>query len=112
MATSAILGGPQRYFDPTAFTLPEAGYFGDVGRNALTGPGYATWDAALFKNVAAGSRYKVQIRIEAFNILNRVNFGLPEATVFNSAGRVENAGEISTTVGTPRIIQLGIKVEF
>ena len=111
-ATSAILGGPQRYFDPTAFTLPEAGYFGDVGRNALTSPGYATWDAALFKNVAAGPRYKVQIRIEAFNILNRVNFGLPEATVFNSAGRVENAGEISTTVGTPRIIQLGIKVEF
>jgi len=111
-AAAAILGGPKQYFDPNAFTLPDAGYFGNVGRNALTGPGYASWDAALFKNVPLGSRYRVQIRIEAFNVLNRVNFGLPEATVFNAAGRVENAGEITTIVGTPRLIQLGIRVEF
>ena len=111
-ASSAILGGQKQYFDPNAFTLPDAGYFGNVGRNALTGPDYASWDAALFKNVPLGGRYRVQIRIEAFNVLNRVNFGLPEATVFNAAGRVENAGEITTIVGTPRLIQLGIKVEF
>ncbi|MGH9382956.1 MAG: TonB-dependent receptor domain-containing protein [Vicinamibacterales bacterium] len=111
-AKSAILGGQQRYFDPEAFTLPEPGYFGNVQRNALTGPGYASWDAALFKNVPVGKKYRAQIRIEAFNILNRANFGLPEATVFNSAGRAENAGEISTILGTPRLIQLGIKVEF
>jgi len=52
------------------------------------------------------------LRLEAFNVLNRANFGLPEATVFNSSGRVENAGEISTIVGTPRLVQLGIKMEF
>ena len=111
-SSSAILGGPTQYFDANAFSLPDAGYFGNVGRNALTGPDYASWDAALFKNVPLGGRYRVQIRIEAFNVLNRVNFGLPEATVFNAAGRVENAGEITTIVGTPRLIQLGIKVEF
>jgi len=111
-ATSATLGGQAPYFDANAFTLPEAGFFGDVPRNALTGPGFASWDAALFKNVSIGSGYRLQIRLEAFNLLNRTNFGLPEATVFNSAGRVENAGEISTIVGTPRLVQLGIKVEF
>lgn len=111
-ASSVILGGPKQYFDPNAFSLPEAGYFGNVTRNALTGPGYAAWDAALFKNVAIGRGHKIQIRIEAFNVLNRANFGLPEATVFNASGRIENAGEISNIVGTPRLVQLGIKVEF
>jgi hypothetical protein len=111
-AGSATRGGQAQYFDPNAFTLPDAGFFGDVARNALRGPGYASWDAALFKNVSVGQGYRVQLRLEAFNILNRVNFGLPEATVFNSSGRVENAGEISNIVGTPRLVQLGIKLEF
>ena len=109
---SATLGDPTRYFDANAFTLPDAGYFGDVPRNALQSPGYASWDAALFKNVSLRAGYRLQLRLEAFNVLNRANFGLPEATVFNSSGRVENAGEISTIVGTPRLVQLGIKMEF
>jgi hypothetical protein len=111
-ASSATLGDPERYFDPNAFTLPDAGFFGDVTRNPLRGPGYASWDAALFKNVPIHAGYRLQIRLEAFNVLNRTNFGLPEATVFNSSGRVENAGEISSTVGTPRLVQLGVKLEF
>lgn len=107
-----ILGGQARYFDPNAFSLPDAGFFGDVQRNALEGPGYASWDMAVFKNVRMGSRYRLQLRVEAFNLLNRANFGLPAATVFNSAGRVENAGEITSIVGTARQVQLGLKLEF
>lgn len=109
--SSAILGGPERYFDPLAFTLPAAGTFGNVGRNALIGPGFATWDAAVFKNVTIKSK-RVQMRLEMFNVLDRANFGLPAATVFNSSGRVESAGEITGTVGTARQVQLGVKVEF
>jgi hypothetical protein len=109
---AVILGGPEHYFDPNAFTLPDAGFFGDVERNALEGPGYATWDMAVFKNVRLNGKYKVQFRLEAFNVLNRANFGLPAATIFNSAGRVENAGEITSIVGTARQMQLGAKIEF
>jgi hypothetical protein len=109
---TVIVGEPQLYFDPSAFSLPDAGFFGDVQRNALEGPGYASWDMAVFKNVRMGSRYRLQFRVEAFNLLNRANFGLPAATVFNSAGRVENAGEITSIVGTARQVQLGLKLEF
>jgi hypothetical protein len=109
---AVTLGGPERYFDPNAFTLPDAGFFGDVERNALEGPGYATWDMAVFKNVRLNGKYKVQLRVEAFNVLNRANFGLPAVTVFNAAGRLENAGEITSIVGTARQMQLGLKVEF
>jgi hypothetical protein len=108
---NAIQGGPARYFDPTAFTLPDPGFFGDVGRNVLTGPGFATWDAAVFKNIELGGR-RLQLRLEVFNALNRANFSLPATTVAGSAGLVENAGEITSTVGTARQIQLGVKLEF
>ncbi len=111
-AGKAILGGPDRYFDPTAFTLPDAGTFGSVGRNTLIGPGYATWNMAVFKNVALGGRRKLQIRLESFNLLNRANFDLPARIVFGASGRVENAGEITDVVGTARQIQLGAKIEF
>ncbi len=111
-ASNAILGSPERYFDPTAFVLPEAGFFGDVGRNVLTGPGFATWDMAVFKNFQLRGSARLQIRIEAFNLTNRANFGLPSATVFDSRGLVESAGEITETLGTARQVQLGIKLEF
>jgi hypothetical protein len=107
-----VLGSPSRYFDPGAFVLPEAGFFGNVGRNTLIGPGYASWDAAVFKNFTV-RRMKLQFRAEAFNVLNHPNFGLPATTVFDSTLRTPaNAGEISTTVGTSRQIQLGMKVTF
>jgi hypothetical protein len=67
---------------------------------------------AVFKNVRFGERYRVQFRFEAFNVLNRTNFGLPANTVFNSAGRVENAGEITGISGTARQMQIGVKFEF
>jgi hypothetical protein len=64
------------------------------------------------KNFRAGTTRRVQFRLEVFNLLNRANFGLPAATVFDAAGRVPHAGDITTTVGTARQIQLGLKVEF
>ncbi len=112
-AGKATLGGPEQYFDPNAFVMPEAGTFGDVPRNVLTGPGYATWNSALFKNIELGGRRKLQLRLEAFNILNRANFGLPANVVFTAPTTLaENAGEISDIVGTARQIQLGAKIEF
>lgn len=107
-----VLGGPTQYFDVNCFSLPDAGYFGDLARNTLIGPGFATWDMAVFKNVHVRDRVRIQLRAEVFNVLNRANFGLPASTVFNSAGRVATAGEITTTVGTARQWQFGIKVDF
>jgi len=83
-----------------------------VPRNTLIGPGFASWDMAVFKNVQITEGRRIQLRVEGFNITNRANFGLPATTVFNSAGRVSNAGEITTIVGTARQFQFGVKVDF
>jgi outer membrane receptor protein involved in Fe transport len=109
---NTIQGGPTQYFDPTAFTLPDAGFFGNVRRNELTGPGFATWDMSINKNFTLGGSRRLQLRFEVFNVLNRANFGLPDSTVFDSTGLVEGAGEITGTVSDARQMQIGIKFEF
>jgi outer membrane receptor protein involved in Fe transport len=107
-----VLGGADQYFDPNCFALPAAGTLGNVPRNSIIGPGFGSLDLALFKNIALGASRKLQLRAEGFNITNRVNLGLPAATVFNSSGRVSNAGQITSIVGTARQFQFGAKVEF
>jgi hypothetical protein len=107
-----VLGGTEMYFDVNCFELPEAGFLSLLPRNSIIGPGYASWDMAVFKNFRFSDRTRLQIRVEAFNILNRANFDLPAATVFNAAGRVPGAGEITDTAGPARQWQFGIKFEF
>ena len=67
---------------------------------------------AFFKNIPLAGGRRIQLRAEGFNLTNRVNFGLPQPTVFNASGRVANAGQITSIVGTARQWQFGAKVEF
>jgi carboxypeptidase family protein len=107
-----VRGGADQYFDPNCFALPAPGTLGNVGRNTIIGPGYGSLDMAIFKNVPFGPGRRVQFRAEGFNVTNHVNLGLPATTVFNSAGRVSTAGQITTIVGTARQFQFGVKLEF
>jgi hypothetical protein len=112
-SANPVLGGPTQYFDPFAFELPAARTLGNLPRNTIIGPGYATWDSSLVKNVGIGGQRRLQLRLEAFNILNRANFALPERIIFDSATtRVATAGEITRTVTPARQFQLGLKFEF
>src|SRR5262249_25438385 len=73
---SLILGGPDRYFDTSAFVLPAQGTFGNAGRNILTGPNYAMTNVSLVKNTrlgVLGSAGQLQLRFELFNLFNRPN---------------------------------------
>ena len=107
-----VLGGADVYFDPNCFSLPAVGTLGNVPRNTIIGPSFGSWDMAVFRNVTIGASRRIQLRAEGFNITNHVNFALPASTVFNSAGRVSNAGQITSIVGTARQWQFGIKVDF
>jgi len=108
-----VLGGVDEYFDVNCFSLPAAGTLGNVPRNTIIGPSFASWDMAFFKNIMiGGGGRRIQLRAEGFNITNHVNLGLPQTTVFNSSGRVANAGQITSIVGTARQWQFGFKVDF
>lgn len=112
-STNPVLGGPDKYFDTSAFALPEAGYFGNLGRNTLLGPGLAMVDMSVNKRFQLTDRIGLQFRTEMFNALNRTNLSIPSArTVFTSTGAVGSAGRITTTQTSARQLQLGLKLTF
>ena len=110
---------PDNYFgEPedvkNAFTVPERGYFGNLGRGTVTGPDRFTLDFALLKKTKLTEGANLQFRAEVFNILNNVNFSNPGSRVFDrSSGRVSSSfGISSSTVNTSRQIQFALKILF
>ena len=94
------------WFNTNAFSMPPFGRFGNSGRNTLTGPRFQTINLAVVKHLRRGTSATVDLRAEAFNLLNHVNYDLPDA-YFGSPtfGRILSAG-------SPRRIQLGIRTVF
>jgi len=119
---SIILGGPNRYFDPTAFTLQDAGFLGTSGRNFLTGPGSRNLDFSLAKNFPVkrlGKSGALEFRGEFFNVLNHANFAMTDtfrqvfAGAANGEAPLPTAGVITTTGSNrSRQIQFALKLLF
>jgi hypothetical protein len=125
------------WLNPAAWTLNgyQIGTNGNTGRNTCNGPGSFETDASVYKNIKAGGRVKVQLRVEVYNIFNTTNFlgnsltnggqityYNPGNVVFNtpsgstatkiiSATPAGNFGQL-TAAGDPRTAQLGIRLMF
>lgn len=107
----------------TILVPPNAGSFGNLGRNTFRGPSQANWDFSLVKNTRITERVSFQFRAEFFNILNHPHFANPaspgniDASVPNTFGRSGLTPDISAAnpvigTGGPRNIQLGLKFRF
>ena len=112
------------FFNPAAFSAPAYGTVGNLGRDTLTGPGYAAWDLSLTKLTTLREGLRLQFRSEFFNVLNHTNLQTPNAVVFSSGPTQGNAATrntapvlsptagVITASGTSRQIQLGLKLLF
>jgi hypothetical protein len=69
-------------------------------------------DLSLVKNTAVSERASLQFRAEFFNVLNRANFGTPNAIVFANGTVSSSAGLITATATMSRQIQFGLKLIF
>jgi hypothetical protein len=107
-----MLGSPNEWFNPSAFLLPTAGTYGNLGRGVYRGPGLADLDVSLFKTTKLTERTNLQFRAEFFNALNHANFGTPNATVFSGTAFNPSAGLVTVTTTTSRQIQFGLKLVF
>jgi len=110
-----VLGKPGQWFNPAAFEAPtnvaaNLGFYGNVGRNILIGPGLATWDFSTFKDTRIRERLSLQFRAEIFNLLNRANFNTPNGVVFTPSGVSPTAGAITSTSTFSRQVQFGLKL--
>jgi hypothetical protein len=115
-----ILGKPTQWFNPSAFLAPafgtpadvkaNGGFYGNLGRNTLIGPGLATWDFSVLKDTRLREQLNLQFRAEIFNLLNRANFNQPNAIVFTPSAVSPTAGVITSTTTTARQVQFGLKL--
>jgi hypothetical protein len=108
--------GAVPWFNPAAFALAATGTFGNIGRNAIYGPGFGAVDFSVFKEFPIKERIRLQFRAEVFNILDRANFANPgtnrnAATSFGLITNTRNGGSApGIGFGEPRNTQLALKL--
>jgi hypothetical protein len=95
------------WFNPAAFSVPQAYTFGNAGRNTVYGPHTQTLDVALVRNFALRERLGFQLRGEAFNALNHTNLGTPNRFV-----NEPQFGSITDAATPGRQIQIGARLSF
>jgi len=109
-------GGPTfaQWFNPAAFAIPARGTWGNAGRSIATGPGLAQVDVALKKNIRLAERKTLVVRVESFNLFNRVQAGNPGTTFTSPAsfGLVSSGLNRTIGTGTSRQLQLALRLNF
>jgi hypothetical protein len=118
---------PKNQFNLDAFALPAAGTFGNLGRNALRGPGFAQVDFSVSKVTKITESQNIQLRFEYFNLFNHANFADPSGGINadsfgGSLNRTALFGQSVFTVGNqlggllgpggPRQIQISARYSF
>jgi outer membrane receptor protein involved in Fe transport len=101
----------QAWFDTSCFVQAATGTFGNTGRNVLDGPGFAQWNGSLAKSWKLPfirEEAAIQFRVDAYNVLNRTNFGQPNINV--TTGQT-NAGIINSA-SQSRNLQIGARLSF
>jgi hypothetical protein len=91
----------------SAFTPNANGTYGNLGRNAFMGPKLANVDTSLSRRFPIHEALSMQLRLEAFNVLNHANFNNPSSLSINSStfGRI-------TAAQPARIFQGAVKLTF
>jgi hypothetical protein len=114
------------YLNPNAFAYPAMtasdpnGYFGNLGRDEIFGPGFWDYDFSFSKNFQLRERLQLQFRSEFFNIFNHPNFALPTNVITpgsSPAGAITQTPDVAQGNpglggGGPRVVQFGLRLQF
>ena len=118
--------GRSEWFNPEAFIDPPDYSFGNVPRcySSLRGPAQVNFDMSLFRTMHVWERTSLELRIEAYNALNRTNLGNPNTSFtagsptdpsnpYAEGGTNTNSNfGVVTAANAARVVQLGAKFRF
>jgi hypothetical protein len=115
-ACAAGAANCRSWLNPSAFSNPASGGFGNAVKGSFVGPHYIDWDASLARKFAFTERTGLIFRAEYFNLMNHANLGDPGTTVGSSLGKITSTSP-QNWAGTapqndPRIAQLSLKLIF
>ncbi len=115
-----------RWFNTACFAVPNAAFVAgdastdaslrwDLGNATRTDPdlraqGVNNWNLAVAKTTHVGNRVNLMIRVEAFNLFNRVQFGPPNTQASTAANNT--FGQVTTQINQPRLMQLAFRLTF
>ena len=110
-------GSTQTYYDKTLFSQPTglgAEGFGTSERNQFRRPPVWNLDLSLFKRFLVSERFVPELRLEAINVFNHVNWGAPVTTFTanNFLQFIPASAESGTNTPGPRRLQVGLRVTF
>lgn len=101
------------WFDTGVFQAPAANTFGNIGRNAFTGPAFFNVDLSLFRRFKIRERFTLEARAESFNFTNTPQYPNPDGGFGNATfGQITNAGIGASADGGSRQIQFGFRFLF
>jgi len=95
--TAAYVGNP---------SCVPLGTFGDASRDIFHGPGTIQWDMSASRKFQFNERFNLEYKAEFFNIMNHAIWNAPSAGLTSST-----YGQV-TTFGSPRLIQMSLKMSF
>jgi hypothetical protein len=95
-----------RWFDTGAFAQPALNRFGNQGVNIVRAAGRSSVNASILRDFPVREGFRLQLRAEAFNLLNHANFGLPGQVLGNADFGIVNSAT------APRQLQLGVRAVF
>jgi len=116
-----------RKVNSKAFSLPAAGQQGNHRRNSLRGPSARQVDLGIRKAFYVGRGVRAQLRVDAFNVLNVVNFANPSSSLSEGGffGAIRNtldtylsgagtSGALSSLYqwGGARSLEIGVRLDF
>ncbi|HVB87293.1 MAG TPA: TonB-dependent receptor, partial [Candidatus Dormibacteraeota bacterium] len=108
----AISPGVIQWFDPSCYQPQAPGFYGNIRRNSLPGPGTLDLDLSILKNTKITEKVNMQFRAEAFNVMNHYNPGAPGGGIFLSNGQDGQSRTSQSPIVTPRQIQFALKFDF
>jgi len=94
------------WLNPDAYGLPPQGSYGNLGYDAVVGPSTWSFDMALSRTFSIREIQRLEVRAEAFNVLNSFRPGSPSTTLNSNT-----FGQIRTALD-PRIMQFALKYAF
>ena len=108
------------WISASAFASPAPGTLGNLGINNLKGPGIFQFDMSVTRSFRIREKQVLQVRGEAFNVLNHLNPSVPGSAPGTVTTNAANFGQILSDIsgtqglsaGDPRIIQLALKYVF
>jgi hypothetical protein len=107
-ACATVVSGCSFYAQPAGF--------GNLHRNALSGPGFADADVSLEKTTQITEKTAFILRVDAFDLLNHVNFGNPTLTATGAAsstfGQISSTRNLVGDAGSSRQLQFAARFEF